>query len=258
VLGKGPEPLGFSETVGVRPGVRRGLRSDPGGRPGLVLDGGFGSGSGRGLPPDTLAGLAEPEDDRPRGAGTRLEPLVREWLMDLQVLGRSPRTIRWYQQKIGGYLRSGGVETLEQLTAFEFKRYLADLQGRGLAPNTVHGCFETLKAFANWVARESYPVDPGVLRARAPKVPQQEMETYSEAQIEALLRAAPEGWSRMAILTLLGTGMRPSEARRARPCSRGASSRPASPYSCWRSRGALPSSSCSVGEPCRRPLPSVA
>jgi len=75
----------------------------------------------------------------------------------------------------------------------------------------VHGCFETLKAFANWAAHEGYPIDPAVLPARAPKVPQQEMETYTEAQIGAILRAAPEGWPRMAILILLRTGMRVSE-----------------------------------------------
>jgi site-specific recombinase XerD len=137
-------------------------------------------------------------------------PVVREWLMDLQVLGRSSQTIRWYAQKIDAYQRTG-VRTLQELTAFEFKRYIAELQTRGLAPNTVHGFFETLKAFANWAAREGYPIDPGVLRARAPKVPQQEMETYSEAQIDALLRAAPEGWPRMAILILLGTGIRVGE-----------------------------------------------
>ncbi len=71
----------------------------------------------------------------------------------------------------------------------------------------MHGCFETLKAFANWALREGYGVDAGVLRVRAPKVPEQEMETYSEAQLEAILDAAPEGWPRMAILILLGTGM---------------------------------------------------
>jgi integrase/recombinase XerD len=162
-------------------------------------------------PPDTLAGLAEPEDRRPVGQGTRMQPLVREWLMDLQVLGRSPRTIRWYQQKMDWYLGHGGVQTLQELTSYEVKRYLAELQGRGLTPNTVHGCFETLKAFANWAVREQYPVDPGVLRARAPQVPQQEMETYSEAQLEAILQAAPEGWPRMVVLILLGTGMRVSE-----------------------------------------------
>ena len=32
--------------------------------------------------------------------GTSLEPLVREWLLDLQVLGRSPKTIDWYRKHV--------------------------------------------------------------------------------------------------------------------------------------------------------------
>jgi integrase len=209
VLEKSPKPLGFTETVGAVASRVRRLRDDPGGHPGLVPDGGFGS--GRSLPPDTLAGLGESPEERLRGATTPLPPLVREWLMDLQVLGRSPRTVRWYEQKMDWYLRNRGVQAIEELTALEVKRHLAELQGRGPAPNTVHGCFETLKAFANWAAREGYPVDPAVLRARAPKVPQQEMETYTEAQIEQILGAAPEGWPRMAVLILLGTGLRVGE-----------------------------------------------
>ncbi len=90
--------------------------------------------------------------------------------------------------------RDGALDPLAAL-----KRYVAELQARGLAANTVHGYFETLKAFANWAEREQHPVDPAVLRARAPKVPQQEMETYDAAQVEALLRQAPAGWPRTAI-----------------------------------------------------------
>jgi integrase len=37
------------------------------------------------------------------------------------------------------------------------------------------------------------------------------MESYSEAQLERVLEAAPEGWPRLAILILLGTGMRVGE-----------------------------------------------
>jgi integrase len=209
LLERSAKPLGFSQTVGSVSGARRSFRDDPGGRPRRTPEGRLASG-GR-VPPDTLAGLADPDRQPQRGTGHGIEALIREWVMDLRVLGRSPKTIRWYEQKMDRYRRDGGVAILEELTAFEFKRYLAELQERGLAPNTVHGCFETLKAFANWAAREGYPVDPGVLRARAPKVPQQEMETYSEAQIEALLREAPEGWPRLAILILLGTGMRVGE-----------------------------------------------
>lgn len=41
------------------------------------------------------------------------------------------------------YLRNGAASTLEELTGLELMGYLADLQGLGLAPDTVHGCFET-------------------------------------------------------------------------------------------------------------------
>jgi len=108
----------------------------------------------------------------------RLEGLVAEWLMELRVMSRSQRTIDWYRQKMSWYReKEGGPQTLDGLNAFEFKRLLASLQGRGLSPNTVHGFFQVVRAFANWADREGYPVDAGLLRVRAPKVPQTEMET---------------------------------------------------------------------------------
>jgi len=158
--------------------------------------------------------VAERSDDEPAPAAVgqhRLEPLVREWLLDLQVMGRTAKTIRWYEQKIRWYLRSGGVETLEELNGYELKRYLAERQGHGLADNSVHGDFETIKALCSWALREGYPVDQSVLRVRAPKVAQKEPETYTAGQLDALLRVAPVGWARLAVLILLGTGVRVGE-----------------------------------------------
>ncbi len=142
----------------------------------------------------------------------KVPALVAEWLMELRVIGRSQRTTDWYQQKMRWYLEhEGGPETLAGLTAFEFKRLLASLQHRNLAPNTVHGFFEVVRAFANWAEREGYPVDPTLLRVRAPKVPQTEMETYSDVQLATIFQATPVGWPRLAMQILLGTGMRISE-----------------------------------------------
>ncbi len=206
--------MGFSETDGAaRAASRSSWRAlqARGGRPQRVPDGRLRGRSDE--MPDPLAALVSDEEDasqQPRDK-TLIKPVVREWLMDLQVMGRSQRTTSWYEQKVNTFIRESGITSLEELTVVEFKQYLAELQGRGLAPNTVHGYFETLKAFANWAAREDYLVDHGLLRARAPKVPQQEMETYTEAQIEVLLQAAPNGWPQTAILMLLGTGMRVGE-----------------------------------------------
>ena len=85
----------------------------------------------------------------------RVEPLVREWLLELRMMGRSPRTIEWYRQKMAWYLKTGEAQTLDQLSAYELKRYLGDLRDRDLADNTIHGFFEVLRAFASWARRPS-------------------------------------------------------------------------------------------------------
>ena len=141
----------------------------------------------------------------------RLEPLVREWLLELQVRGCSHRTIAWYAHKMEWYGRYSQASTLTDLTGFEFKRYLAQEQSRGISDNSLHGHFQVLKAFGNWACREGYPVDPAVLRVRAPKVAQKEMESFSQQQLAAVLDATSEGWPRIAVGILLGTGMRVGE-----------------------------------------------
>ena len=156
----------------------------------------------------------------PVEAGVRVQPLrglhpvralLREWLLELKVMGRSPRTIDWYQQKMDWYRSSGGAENLEQLNAFELKRFLAEQQERGLSDNTVHGFFQVIKSFANWCAREEYPVDPSVLRMRPPKVALKEMATYTPEQVKAIFDAAKLGWPQLAVKILLGTGIRVGE-----------------------------------------------
>ena len=141
----------------------------------------------------------------------RLEPLVAEYLLDLQVMGRSPRTLAWYREKLTGFLAHSEAITLADLTALTLKQHLAWEQGRGLADNTVHGSFQVIKGFAAWASRENYPVDPALLRVRAPKVAQKEPEAYTEAQLETILRTVAPGWADMAVKLLLGTGMRVSE-----------------------------------------------
>jgi integrase len=164
------------------------------------------------------AGAAAPA--APVAVGVRVQPLrglhpvralLREWLLELKVMGRSQRTIDWYQQKMDWYRRSGGVENLEQLNAFELKRFLAEQQERGLSDNTIHGFFQVIKSFANWCSHEEYPVDPSVLRMRPPKVALKEMSTYTSEQVAAIFDTAKVGWPQLAVKILLGTGIRVGE-----------------------------------------------
>jgi site-specific recombinase XerD len=215
-LKKPSKPLGFSKTVGTKflapapvSGPRRkAVRAATTGRPGARFS-----------RPDAAGG---PEDSAPvfafraasgRPAGSqRMAGLVSEWLAEVKVMGRSEQTIKWYQQKMDWYLdHEGGPATLDGLTSAEVKRLLGVLIDRGLAPNTVHGFFEVVRAFANWALREGFAVDPAVIRMRPPKVPVTELETYTETQQETMVAAAAPGWPRLAVQILLGTGMRVGE-----------------------------------------------
>lgn len=207
---KSPKPLGFSKTVGVAP-ARASERGVPlgevGGRPSVaVAPRAQVDGVRESLPPRRPRFLGRHQPDR-----RPLEAMLREWLLELRMLGRSPRTIDWYQQKMTWYLKTGQAETLGELTAYELKRYLGELRDRDLADNTIHGFFEVLRAFASWADREGYPVDPALLRVRAPKVAEKEVESYSREQLEKIIATTPPGWPTTAVKILLGTGMRLSE-----------------------------------------------
>jgi hypothetical protein len=62
----------------------------------------------------------------------RLAAVVSEWLLDLQVMGRSERTLTWYREKMDGFIKQSGARTLADLTALALKQRMADEQGRGL------------------------------------------------------------------------------------------------------------------------------
>jgi hypothetical protein len=164
--------LGFSKTVATRylaPEVTPTRRSKVGragqpGRPSSRLLKRTDAGDDDRVPQIASRGSSR------RTAAPPIASLVREWLAELKVMGRSEQTIKWYRQKMEFYLEhEGGPATLDGLTSGEVKRLLGNLIDRRLAPKTIHGFFEVVRAFANWALREGFPVDPAMVRMRPPK-----------------------------------------------------------------------------------------
>jgi hypothetical protein len=151
------------------------------------------------------ARAADPAETPLRGHA--LDPLVREWLLELRVGGRSPQTTRWYECHYRKFRDRGGAGTLEEFTGQHVKVYLVGLQERGLADTSIRGVFLTLKCFANWAEREGYPVDSALMRLRTPRVAVKEMVTYSPEQLAAIDGATPVGWPRLAVRLLLGDAL---------------------------------------------------
>jgi hypothetical protein len=94
--GISPKPLRFSKTDA--PGIHsvRGFTGRPRALPERLFRVG---------PPaaDMEAPSPEPHPDAGLASRYRIEPLVREWLLDVQVRGCSQRTIAWYAHKMDWY-----------------------------------------------------------------------------------------------------------------------------------------------------------
>ena len=131
---KTPKPPDKSKTVAPARGAGNGLDR----RNSWRLTTRFEPGDRHAQPPENGGVIHGPGDDSsPAARRVRLDALAREWILDLRVLGRSPRTIGWYQQKVDAFLIASGAVTLTDLTAFELKRHVLELQDRGLAANTI-------------------------------------------------------------------------------------------------------------------------
>jgi site-specific recombinase XerD len=149
--------------------------------------------------------------------------------------GKSPTTIRWYQGKLGlfaNYLKEQGLSTdVTETTTTHLRAFLVHLmedvkvdqnnprkptQDRSLSGKTIQGYARTLKAFFSWLAREGY-TDNNLGRAlRIPKAPDTIVQTFSDAQIKALLSVVNQRDHRgfrdyCVLIVLLDTGIRLSE-----------------------------------------------
>ena len=97
------KPLGISKTVGAFGGLTRvvaGVRGRPRNQSPVAI------------PRPLAERRLEPSTDH--GADVALDALVREWLLELKVMGRSQRTIDWYAQKMRSYLASANATRLDE------------------------------------------------------------------------------------------------------------------------------------------------
>jgi hypothetical protein len=95
-------------------------------------------------PPQPGRGLhnAPNADADPAASRVRLASLASEWTLDLRVLGRSPRTIGWYEHKVEAFITASGAETLEDLTAFELEPGRPQSQRPGSPGERLHRPYE--------------------------------------------------------------------------------------------------------------------
>lgn len=158
---------------------------------------------------------------------TPLVELVEEFQYDNEAKNLSPKTIRWYQDLLGAFLRwldeQGTPAVLGSLgtgLAVDYIRYLKERPnrhtGKKLSTHGVHAHVRVLKVFASFLTDRGY-TDANVLRGlKYPRTDPVSTRVLTDAEFERILRAAQSSGSTgfrnyCIVLTFMDTGLRLAE-----------------------------------------------
>lgn len=151
---------------------------------------------------------------REPAARRRLDDVVAAFLADGRARNLSPATISSYCEALDAVRRSlpspGPGQTLADLS-LERVRAWVGTYAEGRKPATVANRVRSLRVFSRWCVDEGYLRTDPLERLRRPRVPRLVVEPFSEAQVVALLAAAPRPLG-ITLRILLDTGLRISEA----------------------------------------------
>ena len=140
---------------------------------------------------------------------------MEEFILERRLRNLSPETIEWYRKSLQRYTRFNGV-LLSSVTITHIRSLIGEMMDQGLAPGTINGILQAMKALLNWAIEEDIAVGVDPRRLRAQRQPRMMPELMTDEQIVALI-AAPDIHTfqgrrdRMIILTFLDTGCRVSE-----------------------------------------------
>ncbi|MEX2158160.1 MAG: tyrosine-type recombinase/integrase [Dehalococcoidia bacterium] len=161
-----------------------------------------------------------------------LERLKEAYAVYNQVVGKSPRTIQWYNQKLELFERflGDGCE-LADFTLESARAYIADLQNRRaryerngyvkdksgtLSSAYIQGFARALRAFSTWLNQEGY-TDTNVLQPlKPPRIQRKVIQPLTDEEVGRILGRLKQNDPYAArayamIWTLLDTGLRASE-----------------------------------------------
>jgi integrase/recombinase XerD len=164
----------------------------------------------------------------------RLDEVLQQFMLDCEIRGRTPLTLKWYRQRLLFFIQtveqSYGVVELEQVTIGHLRQFVQLLmntkvnsthprkhvQEKKLSPTTVRGYVRVLKVFFSWCLHEDLIDTNPALRVAQPKAPDNLVPTFTAEHIEAMLATCDQktrvGFRNyVMLLLLLDTGMRVSE-----------------------------------------------
>ncbi len=149
-----------------------------------------------------------------------LPNLIEAYLLACRSEGKSASTIRWYEQKLRGFLDFLSSRRLSLqpngVTPEILRGFIVCLQSTNVSAFTARGYVQVVKGVFSWLEAEGYLANNPIRRVRLPKTPRYVVKPLQEDEVHKLLAAVDPrtlaGSRDLAIvLLLLDTGMRLGE-----------------------------------------------
>ena len=167
-------------------------------------------------------------------ASPTINKLITHFEMSNVVDGKSPKTIRWYNDILkffSRYLKENGQPNgIDSFNIENARKYVLYLRSRNkfdghpyipqqhvlLSPQTVRGHIRGLKALSSWLYREEYTDENRLRYLKIPRVPAKLIEPLTDQEVNQIVssinQSSPAGVRNHAILvTALDNGLRASE-----------------------------------------------
>lgn len=161
----------------------------------------------------------------------RLSILLQQFIATKKVEGCSPKTVSWYRNMLGRFLRFAGDVTIAEFGLDPARQFVASLQSQeqryeqhpfsnpkdgGLSPRTISCYVRSLKTFSRWLMDEGYTRHDVLARLKKPRLPQPMIKVLTDEEISDLVASINPNTFLGArlyavVLLLLDTGLRASE-----------------------------------------------
>ena len=162
--------------------------------------------------------------------GISFATLAKHYLITCATEGKTPSTLRGYNEKLNRFVRWSEGATLSDFGVPLIREYIGHLQaapkydshpfhesnGEHMSATTLRGHVRVLRSFSTWLNEEEFTDDNLLARLKLPKAPRKIMQTLSAKEITRLFSCIDPntsiGCRNQAILTLLlDTGLRSGE-----------------------------------------------
>jgi site-specific recombinase XerD len=151
----------------------------------------------------------------------------QRYLLDLEVGDRSPKTLKWYRQKLAQLEKAWGDPPLAEIEREQVLGFLAELRRAGRSSPYVRGWYQVFRGFFGWAREQGYPIHPSLVNENSahwfslkkPIETTPDIYVFNPEELELIVAVAGEvsqpgvaERNRLLIRLLRGTGLRLSEA----------------------------------------------